>query len=89
MREWFASGRIADVALLVLLGEVVVRAVIDRRQGTRTLRAHAPNLIAGAALLLALRAALTGAPWPWIAAALAAALIAHMYGAFARRRDLP
>ena len=35
------------------------------------------NLLPGACLLLALRAALTGTPWPWIAALLLASLLAH------------
>jgi O-antigen/teichoic acid export membrane protein len=37
------------------------------------------NAAAGACLLLALRAALTGAGWAWVAAALCAALIAHLF----------
>jgi apolipoprotein N-acyltransferase len=41
-------------------------------------RAQWPTLRAGAALLLALRAAITGAAWPWIAAWLAAAGLAHL-----------
>jgi hypothetical protein len=36
------------------------------------------NLAAGGCLLAALRAALAGADWPWIAVALLAALAAHL-----------
>jgi hypothetical protein len=42
------------------------------------------NLAAGACLLLALRAALTQAGWPWVALFLTAALVAHI-GDFRRR----
>ena len=35
-------------------------------------------LLAGACLLLALRAALVGASWPWVAAPLAGAFAAHL-----------
>ena len=36
------------------------------------------RLLPGALMLLALRAALTGAGWPWIALALAASFPAHL-----------
>ena len=39
----------------------------------------------GACLLLALRAALTGAGWPWIAAALAASFPFHIADLIRRR----
>jgi len=35
-------------------------------------------LLPGVCLMLAIRAALVGAAWPWVPAALAAALVAHM-----------
>ena len=38
-----------------------------------------PNILAGAALLLAVRLGLVGAAWQWIAVALFAALIAHAW----------
>ena len=36
------------------------------------------RLLPGALMVLALRAALTGADWPWVALALAASLPAHL-----------
>jgi hypothetical protein len=36
------------------------------------------NLLAGACLLMALRSALSGSGWAWIAAWLFAALVAHL-----------
>ena len=71
MEGWFVSGRIVD-ALLVL---VLLEAVLFLRAGRgRTL---IPNLAAGACLLLALRAALTGAPVALLGLWLALAGVAH------------
>jgi len=68
---WFASGRIVDALLLLVLLE----AVLFLRAGRgRTLL---PNLAAGACLLLALRAALTGAPVALLGLWLALAGVAH------------
>ena len=44
-------------------------------------------LLPGICLMLALRAALTGASWPWVPAALAAALVAHLADLRERWRD--
>ncbi len=71
MEGWFASGRIVDALLLLLLLE----AVLFLRAGRgRTLL---PNLAAGACLLLGLRAALTGAPVALLGLWLALAGVAH------------
>ncbi len=43
-------------------------------------------LLPGLFVMLALRAALAGAAWPWVPAALAAALIAHLIELNARWR---
>jgi hypothetical protein len=83
MGELFASGYAADGALAVMLIELVV-LVIDRRgrgrltRDTRHLLELMVTLAAGAALVLALRAALIGSPWPMIAAWLALAGLAHV-----------
>lgn len=44
-------------------------------------------LLPGISLMLALRAALGGAAWPWVPAALAAALVAHLADVRERWRD--
>ena len=74
----FVSGRIVDLILAVMALEAI--ALIAWRR----LRGHGPgavgllvNLGAGACLLLALRACLVGAGWPWIALWLALAFCAH------------
>jgi hypothetical protein len=79
MEQLIASGRIVDLILLLVALEIVVLGYMRARRGSGLeWRAQLPNLLAGAALLLALRAAITGAAWPWIAAWLAAAGLAHL-----------
>jgi hypothetical protein len=79
MSELLASGRIVDLILALMVLEGIVLIAYNRRTG----RGVAPvdllvNLFAGACLLLALRAALTGLWWRWTALWLAAALLAHL-----------
>jgi predicted membrane-bound mannosyltransferase len=86
MRGLFASG----VAVDVILGLVVLEAVTLTALHRITRRGIAPadilpNLLAGAGLLLALRAALVAADWPWIALCLAGALAAHLVDLSRRR----
>jgi hypothetical protein len=85
--ELVASGRIVDLILGFMVLEGLVLAVWHRRTG----RGLAPldvlaNVLAGACLLLALRAALVGAAWFWIALALSAALFAHLFDLVRRWR---
>ncbi|KAB7782574.1 MULTISPECIES: hypothetical protein [Methylorubrum] len=75
----FASGRIVDAILVLVALEVLVLLGLRARLG----RGPAPgallsNLASGAALMLAVRAALTGASWSAVAAWLSAALAAHL-----------
>ncbi len=70
MAELFASARAVDLVLAVVVLEGLTLAIYH----ARTQRGPAPrdfvaNLVAGACLLLALRAALTHAPWTWIGVA--------------------
>lgn len=64
---------------MLVEGVVLVRAR-GWRVGDATLR-----LLPGALMLLALRAALTGMAWPWVALALAASFPVHLMD-LARRR---
>lgn len=79
MDAWFASGRIVDVVIGVMVLEFVALALVHalrgRGPGPRDLAA---GLAPGVCLLVALRLALTGAGWPAIATALLAALAAHL-----------
>jgi hypothetical protein len=66
--------------LLVVVEFAVLGDIRARRGSGIAWRALLPNLVAGAALLLALRAAITGTAWPWIAVWLAVAGLAHEAG---------
>ena len=73
------SGQtLVDVALGITVLEVIVLLVLHQRSG----RGIAPpsllaNVGAGLFLMLAVRAALVDAPWPWLAGLFAAAGAAH------------
>ncbi len=86
LKALFASGRAVDLVLVVIVAEFVF---LSTRRRPRTqgpplmdrVLAFAP----GVCLLLALRAALTGAGWIWVALALAASFPFHLAD-LARRR---
>lgn len=68
-----------DLVLLVMLLEVVVLWVWHRRGRGGVAPADLwPMLAAGGCLLFALRAALTGAAWPWVGLWLLLALLSHL-----------
>ena len=78
MNEWFASGRVIDAILLLVALEFLLLAALRRRTGPGLAPAAMVwNLLAGTGLLLALRGALTGSGWPWIAGWLVTGLLAH------------
>jgi len=79
MADFFASGRAIDLVLTFMAVEAVLIFLHYRKSG----RGIAPGpllslLVPGACLLLALRAALTGAEWSTPAVWLLAALVAHL-----------
>lgn len=79
MSELFASGRIVDAILALVVVEGVLLTLLHRRRGVGVAPADLLGVLAsGAALLLALRSALVGAPWTATAAWLAVALVAHL-----------
>ncbi|MBI1250420.1 MAG: hypothetical protein GC189_02995 [Alphaproteobacteria bacterium] len=79
MEAWFLSGGGVDLVLLVLAIEF---AVLLARAPAGQRSAHAWTLVLalapGAFLLLALRAALSGADWTWIALCIAASFPFHL-----------
>ncbi|MEL6064275.1 MULTISPECIES: hypothetical protein [unclassified Methylobacterium] len=75
--SWFASGRIIDAILLLVAGEALLLVWIARRRGL-PLPSLLANLASGAALMLALRAALVGAGWVTVAGWMLAGLVAHL-----------
>ncbi|MDC7784601.1 hypothetical protein PQJ75_04065 [Rhodoplanes sp. TEM] len=79
MRDLFASGRVVDLILALVALETIGLALLHRSTGRLPrLAVLLPNLAAGAFLLLAVRAALVGADWVWVAASLLGALVAHL-----------
>jgi hypothetical protein len=79
MRDLFASGRIVDAILILVVVETVALAFYRRLTGRGiAVRALIANMLAGGFLLLAVRAALVGADWTWVGASLFAALLAHL-----------
>lgn len=85
MAELFASGRVIDLVLALVALEVFALPWLLRRLSAGvTLGMLLPNIAAGVALMLALRASLTDARWQWIALALFIALLAHLYDLYRR-----
>jgi len=79
MSALFASGRVVDLILLLMAGETALLVFLQatRRVGIPP-RHLIPSLLAGACLLMALRAALTGAGVPSCAMWLLLGLGGHL-----------
>lgn len=87
MAELISDGSLVSWILALVALEALLLYLYRRGTGHGPrLRDIAPNLAAGAALLLALRSALTGQSWNWIAAWLCVALVAHVGDLAARWR---
>jgi hypothetical protein len=79
MQEFIASGHAIDLILLLVLAEGLALFAYRWKTGRGIAGADLiANLLAGACLMLALRAALAGAGWIWIALCMSAALLAHL-----------
>ncbi len=87
MEAWFAGGRIVDalIVLTVLEGLALVAHHRLTGRGVRP-RDFLANLTAGLCLMAALRGAMAGSGWWWIAAWLAAAGFAHGFDLWRRWR---
>ena len=82
------SELLVDAAIAITVVELIVLFVRHRRAGRhREARALLANVGAGLCLMLAVRAALAGAAWPWLAACLAGAGAAHAVDLELRRRE--
>lgn len=85
MEDFIQSGRAVDVVLVVVAlefcGLVALRRGRRRQASVDLFFALAPGVL----LLLALRAALVGMHWPWIALLIAASFPFHLID-LARRR---
>ncbi len=90
LADLFASGRIVDLILVAVCIEALLLGALRRtRRRGPVLADWLPNLVAGAALLLALRLALTQSDWYWIAALLLLSLLAHAADLARRLRPRP
>ncbi|MGK0490142.1 MAG: hypothetical protein ACJASD_000338 [Sphingomonas echinoides] len=78
----FAQGHAVDIILVILLLE---GGWLMRSRGWSAV-AVALRLVPGACMVLAVRAALTGMPWPWVALALAASFPVHVADLVRSRR---
>jgi len=84
--DLFTSGRVVDLILLVVVVEVIVLAAFPRLRGAMSFADIALLIAPGVMLMLALRAALTGAPHTITAAILSAAFVFHLWDVIRRRR---
>lgn len=79
MERYFTSPHLVDCILAFTVVEAVVLIWLRPRLAAHVrLIAIVVLLLPGVFLMLALRAALDGAAWPWVPAALLAALVAHV-----------
>jgi hypothetical protein len=79
MADLFATGRIVDLIIALVVLEALTVLVLSRlAPRSMDFLALLPTLASGLLLLLALRAAIAGLGWQLIAAPLALALIAHL-----------
>lgn len=79
MGELIASGRLVEAILAFTVVEWIALAIHHGRTGRGVpQREFSRNLVSGMFLLLALREALVGGWWGWIAACLAGSLVAHL-----------
>ncbi len=73
MQSFFTSGHAVDLVLAFMAVEAVVLVMMKRRALTVVL-----TILPGAVMILALRAALTGAGWQWVAIWLTVSLPLHL-----------
>lgn len=87
MAELFASGRLVDLILILVVVEALALILYwhRARRGITPLDLL-PNLCAGAFLLLALRATLAGSGWMTASGCLALAGLAHLIDLYRRWR---
>lgn len=79
MDALFAGGRVIDLILALMAVEAIALAVLYYMTGRGIVPVHLlPNLLAGAFLMLALRASLTGAGATAIGSWLALGLVGHL-----------
>jgi hypothetical protein len=94
MADFLQSGAMIDAILVLVALEALAFLVLYRflPNAPRLFEPHLavlwPTLLSGALLMVAVRLALTDAPWTWIATVLSAAGIAHVVDIALRFRRL-
>lgn len=88
MSALFTSGHVVDLILIVMAIEAAWLLTRKSRMGRSRMEPLdiALAFLPGVCLLLALRVALTGGPWPWVALAVTASFPFHLLD-LARRRS--
>lgn len=88
MEQLFSSGRIVDLILALMLAEYLLIRLYARSRRIAMPSLRLPGfLLSGAFLMLALRAALTGGHWTWIAGFLGASFVVHLLDLRGRLAD--
>lgn len=79
MEDFVQSGGLTNVILVFMAVEVVVFSFfLWRMNQSLGLLSFVASMLSGASLVLALRAALTGAAWFYVALYISASLLAHL-----------
>jgi hypothetical protein len=79
MRALLASPHLIDAVLALTAVEAAFLVYWRRKTGRGPFLAEVTSLLApGICLMLALRATLANAAWPWVPLALTAALVCHL-----------
>lgn len=78
MSDFFARGHVVDLILIVMAVELVWLMARHRKGPVNRVADILLSFAPGVCLLLALRAALVGADWTWIALALTASFPLHL-----------
>mgnify|MGYP001020689673 CR=1 FL=1 len=88
LQEFFSSGRIADLVIIVMAAEATLALTLWRGRLGRSAWGYIGNVIAGAGLVVAFRLALTGGGVMAMAASLLVSLAGHQLDLWERlRRD--
>ncbi len=87
MTELYATGRIIDLILILVLLEAVALALFRRLTGRGPrIGDLLPTLVSGGLLLAAVRAALADSRWELVALPLFGALLAHLFDLYRQWR---
>ncbi len=86
IEHFFSSGLAIDLVLVFVPLEVLALAFIPKLRGSMHLMDIASLVVPGVMLMLAIRTALTGAPYTMTAVFLTAAFASHLWDVTRRRR---